>query len=119
VDHQEDPSRQEATEEVLSDNNGHERDDSRPTNGRYGKLKFSRMVRMFREGFLSVTVYKTAYERATFHDVVIYRKVRVRGGNFDYRRGANLKPSDIPVLQKLLVEVNDYFKALSQDEPLE
>lgn len=73
------------------------------------------MVRMFREGFISICVYKNVYEHKTFYDVVIYRKIKVNGG-YDYKRGANLKPSDLPDLAKLLAEVQDFLVATNDDE---
>lgn len=73
------------------------------------------MVRMFREGYLSVCVYKNVYERKTFYDVVIYRKIKTNGG-YDYKRGANLKSTDLPVLLKLLVEVMDFLTATDSEE---
>jgi hypothetical protein len=79
-----------------------------------GKQKYSSLKRMFREGYLSVCVYKNVYEHKTFYDVVIYRKIRIANGEYDYRRGANLKPSDLPVLQQLLKEVSDFLETLEE-----
>lgn len=80
----------------------------------FGRKKYGRLVRMFREGFISVAVYKNVFEKRTFYDIVIYRKIRV-GSGYDYRRGANLKPADIPALIILLNEVNDCLRALDQE----
>jgi len=77
----------------------------------YGRKKYGRLVRMFREGFISVAIYKNVFEKRTFFDIVIYRKIRV-GDGYDYRRGANLKPADIPALIILLREVDDHLRAL-------
>lgn len=70
---------------------------------------------MFREGFISICVYKNVYEHRTFYDTVIYRKIKLNGG-YDYKRGANLKPTDLPVLLKLLVEVQDFLDAINSEE---
>jgi len=70
------------------------------------KKKYSRLVRMFKDQYLRVCIYENAYINVTFYDVVIFRKVRD-----NYVRGANLKPQDIPVLSKLLNEVNSFFES--------
>ena len=80
-----------------------------------GRKRYGRMVRMFREGFLSVCVYKNVYENRTFFDVVVYRKIRTKDG-YDYKRGTNLKPADLPILSKLLSEVQDFVSALNIEE---
>jgi len=86
-------------------------------NGRYGRKKYGRMVRLFRDGYLSIAVYMNVYERKTFHDIVIYRKVRSNNSpdGYDYIRGANLKPTDLPVLQTLLEEAHSYLAANPAD----
>lgn len=83
--------------------------------GVLGKKRYGRMARMFREGFLSICVYKNVYEKRTFYDVVIYRKIKSNEG-YDYKRGANLKPSDLPVLSKLLDEVHDFLSSINREE---
>ena len=84
-----------------------------------GRKKFGKMVRMFREGYLSVLIYKNVYEKRTFYDVVVYRKVK-SNGVAKYRRGANLKPSDISCLQTLLEEANHYLESIGEiDTPEE
>ena len=70
---------------------------------------------MFREGYLSVCVYKNVYETRTFYDIVVYRKIKTAQG-YDYKRGANLKPTDIPVLCKLLADVQDFLAAANPAE---
>jgi hypothetical protein len=73
---------------------------------------------MFREGFLSICVYKNVYEYKTFYDVVIYRKIMIGGGDYKYKRGANLKPSDLSVLAGLLTEVRDFLESYDSQENL-
>lgn len=80
-----------------------------------GRKRYGRMSRMFREGYLSVCVYKNVYERRTFFDIVIYRKIKLTEG-YNYKRGANLKPTDLPVLEKLLGEVQDFLAATNSEE---
>lgn len=87
------------------------------SNGRsakHGRKLYSKMVRMFREGFVSIVVYKNAHERACYYDVVIYRKVKVNGKN-EYRRGANFKPSDMPALISLMTEVDVYLSSFHEE----
>lgn len=80
-----------------------------------GRKRYGRMVRMFREGFLSICVYKNVYEKRTFFDVVVYRKIKTNEG-YDYKRGTNLKPADLPILSKLLSEVQDFLAAINLEE---
>lgn len=77
----------------------------------YGKKLYSKMSRMFREGFVSVVIYKNKYANACFFDIVIYRKIK-QNGKPDWKRGANLKPSDIPDTIKLLKEADIYLKSI-------
>ena len=93
--HQEDPSSEEKEEKEVN-------------SSQFGRKKYSRLVRMFKEGYLSVAIYKNAYERRTFYDVVIYRKIKTPKG-YAYRRGTNLKPSDVSDLLILLREANEYL----------
>jgi len=83
--------------------------------GHCGKKLYGKRVRMFREGYLSVLVYKNVYEQRTFYDWVIYRKIRVNGKSI-YKRGTNLKPCDIPDLEVLLSEVKQFLQAIPGGE---
>jgi hypothetical protein len=76
-----------------------------------GKKLYSKMVRMFREGYISVVVYKNKYARKTFYDIVFFRKVKVNGKS-EWRRGANFKPTDMPDLAVLLPEVEAFCDSL-------
>lgn len=74
--------------------------------------KFSRRIRLYKEGYISVHVFlhqQTNGKR--YYDTVVYRKIKDGNGGFKHVRGANLKPSDIPVVIKLLGEANDFLKA--------
>jgi hypothetical protein len=46
-----------------------------------------------------------------YYDVVIYRRVRDKTGDQVWRRGANLKPTDLPDLLELLGEIAQYLRA--------
>lgn len=81
----------------------------------HGPKKYSRMVRMYKEGYISVAIYKNVYEKKTYFDIVIYRKIRLPDGSNDFKRGANLKPEDLPILADLLDEANDYLAAVQPD----
>jgi hypothetical protein len=77
-----------------------------------GDKRYSQLVRMFKEGYISVCIYKNVYDRKTFYDTVICRKIKqTSNGAPVYKRGANLKPSDIPHLLTLLPEVMDFLRA--------
>jgi hypothetical protein len=84
-------------------------------NGSAGKKKYGRVIRMFREGYLSILVYKNVYESKVFHDIVIYRKIKMKNGGYEYKRGTNLKPSDWPVLMVLAAEVQDFLRTLESE----
>ncbi len=68
---------------------------------------------MYKEGYLSVCVFlNVTTDDEKFYDTVIYRKIKSKNGNgFEYKRGTNLKPLDIPILIKLLVETDDFLLA--------
>lgn len=68
-------------------------------------------VRRFQDGPLSVVVYRNTVGARVFYDVVIYRRIRVNG-DFSYRRGTNLKPEDLPSLQRLLHSAEEFMGQL-------
>ena len=80
-----------------------------------GKKKYSGLVRMFREGYLSLCIYKSVYEHKTFYDIAVYRKIKVNGRH-EYRRGTNYKPSDLPLLRQLLGEAEEFLAAVTFSE---
>lgn len=65
-------------------------------------------VRSFTLGWLRVTVYENTYESKTYLDTVIYRLVG-RGPSAEWRRGANMKPRDLPVLVSLIQRAIAYI----------
>ena len=77
---------------------------------------YSRRLRMYKDGYLSVCVYLNVLGSEKFYDIVIYRKIRSNGSS-EYKRGANLKPSDLPVLQRLLAEAQQFLSAQLEAEP--
>ena len=78
-------------------------------------LKLSRRVRMYKEDYVSVSVFLNVDERGRkFYDTVIYRKIK-KNGCFEHVRGANLKPEDLPVLLKLLGEANEFLAVELQE----
>lgn len=95
----------------------HKEDKSGAEEAPIGDKKFGRLVRMFREGYLSLCIYKNVYENRTFYDIVVYRKIKRSGHvpkdgpRFEYKRGTNLKPTDIPALQMLLTAAADYLRS--------
>lgn len=80
-----------------------------------GDKKYSRMVRMLRKDFMSVCIYKNVFEYRTFYDTVCYRKIKVHG-KAEYKRGANLKPTDLLILAELLEEAHDLIESFTQEE---
>lgn len=76
-----------------------------------GKKRYGRLVRMFREGYLAIYVYKNVHEYHVFYDIVILRKIK-KNGVQEYVRGANLKPTDLSVLNTLLVATQEYIKSV-------
>jgi hypothetical protein len=79
---------------------------------RYGRHLYGRMVRMYHEGYLRLTIFRNEFERATFYDVVMSRK-HGRGGDHRYIRGANLKPSDISAAVKLYQAATEYLESVN------
>lgn len=79
--------------------------------------RYGRLLRMYRAGYLSVCVYKNVYRNGNaanrvFYDIVIYRKIRLpAGGGFEYRRGCNLKPTDLKHLAGLIAEADEFLQA--------
>ena len=76
-----------------------------------GDKKYGRLVRMLREGYLSLCIYKNVHTNKTFFDIVVYRKIKRPGKKppFEYVRGANLKPSDLPSLRVLIAEAEEFL----------
>lgn len=98
--------------------------DSKEPEEKSGQKKYSRVARMYKEGYLSVVIYKNVYQvpvmadgttTRIFYDIVPYRKIKDRYGNSEYKRGTNLKPNDLPLLQKLLQEAHEYLKAITDE----
>jgi len=73
-----------------------------------GAKKYGRLVRMLRDGYLSICIYKNVHERKTFYDIVLYRKIKVNGV-VTYKRGTNLKPSDLPHLRVLIQGAEEFL----------
>ena len=73
--------------------------------------KFTRRVRMYKEGYISIHVFLNVDSTGRkFYDTVIYRKIK-KGDGFEHVRGANLKPADVPIVIKLLKEVDEFLQA--------
>lgn len=82
-------------------------------NNKFGKKKYSRLVRLFRDGYISVAVYKSVHDSGkVFYDIVVYRKTKNKEtGEYEYKRGVNLKPEDCLIASNLLNEAYDCIKA--------
>lgn len=71
---------------------------------------------MFKEDYISVHVYLNVMtDGRRFYDTVVFRKIKTREG-WEHVRGANLKPSDLPITIKLLQEAQDFLDAEMQEE---
>ena len=71
---------------------------------------FSRLVKTATQGYLSVSVYWNVVNGHDYYDVVIHRRVKERGtGEQTWKRGTNLKPTDLPDLVELLNEVQGFL----------
>lgn len=73
---------------------------------------FTRLLKVRHKGFLSVCVYLNSIGGTKYYDVVIRRRVKRKGGEQEWVRGANLKPTDLPDLLQLLEETRDHLKEL-------
>jgi len=80
-----------------------------------GRKKYGRLVRMFREGYLAVHIYKNVHENRVFYDIVILRKIKVKQSKQEYVRGANLKPSDLSALLVLTQAAEEYMKSVDSE----
>ena len=69
------------------------------------------MVRMFREGYLAVHIYKNVHENRVFYDVVVMRKIK-KDTKQEYVRGANLKPTDLPALAVLIQAAQEFLRSV-------
>jgi len=63
----------------------------------------------FQSGPVLVAVYQNEDGGKVYLDIVIYRKVG-NGGQLEFKRGANLKPQDLPVLVSLLGKAQEYIE---------
>jgi len=80
-----------------------------------GRKKYGRLVRMFREGYLALHIYKNVHERRVFYDIVVLRKIKVKQSKQEYVRGANLKPSDLPALLVLAQAAQEFLSSVEGD----
>ena len=74
------------------------------------------LLRTFKEGggYVSVCVYRNVAHGMVFYDTVLYRKVRnPEGQGQHYIRGANFKPDDLPILQRLLHAASEFIADLT------
>ncbi len=74
--------------------------------------KVGERLKMLREGFLSVCIFRNIDHGMLFYDTVIYRKVRQPDGTSRWVRGANYKPSDLPVLGRLVRDAEIFLQDL-------
>lgn len=64
----------------------------------------------FSSGFLTLCVFvNKGPQEKIYYDIVLYRKIKTSNGP-SYRRGANLKPTDLPHALLLYQEVKTYLE---------
>ena len=66
-------------------------------------------------GYVTVNIYLNySGTGVPFLDIVIYRKIKTPTGKISYKRGASLKPSDIPNLLQILTEITKFTQNYSK-----
>lgn len=76
--------------------------------------KYSRLLRKYKEGYVSVSVYLNVNgDGKRYYDTVIHRKIRnsKMPDGIEWKRGTNLKPQDLPILERLLGEARLFLEA--------
>ena len=63
----------------------------------------------FNSGYLTLHVYLNQHNGSSYYDIVLFRKIRTPAGT-KYKRGANLKPTDLPAAIRLYQEAEKYLK---------
>lgn len=81
------------------------------TTGHASQTQFSRLIKTLSQGYISISIYLNVIQGHDYYDVVIHRRVKQKGGEQIWKRGANLKPTDIPDILELLEEVKTYLMA--------
>ena len=69
---------------------------------------FREAVQVFRDGWLAVCVYRNDHHGRTYHDSVIFRRIRMTG-RFGWVRGTNLKHEDLRQLIPLLSAASEWI----------
>jgi hypothetical protein len=69
------------------------------------------LVSIFREDYVSVTVYRNTVDAAVYYDIVVSRLIWQRGPDGskrrEWKRGANFKPDDLPKIRRLLEQAEE------------
>ena len=74
-------------------------------------VKYSRRVRMYREGYLSVCVYMNVMTNGDkYYDTVVFRKIG-RGNQAKFKKGTSYKPTDLPDLITLLQAALEFINS--------
>lgn len=73
--------------------------------------QYSRQLKQFKKGYMSVTLYLNRANGTKYYDTVIHRRCK-RNNKQEYIRGANLKPDDVADLIELLKDVSVYLSGL-------
>lgn len=87
-----------------------------------GTPRYSRLLKTYTQGYLSICIYLNVVQGCDYYDIVIHRRIRDRQtGQQVWRRGANLKPTDLTDACELLQEAREYLRlrgiSLQRDLP--
>ena len=80
------------------------------------RRRYSKRVRSYKEGYISVSIYLNVTDERRHYDTVIFRKIK-SGRGFEWKRGTNYKPGDLPVIVRLLNEAHEFLKTVEDCEP--
>lgn len=79
-------------------------------------VRRSEQIKILREDFVSISIYRNVVDDKTYYDIVPARLIYVRQGDGSrkrvWKRGANFKPADIPLLLRLLLQAAELLSDL-------
>ena len=75
---------------------------------RGGYAPFENAIRVFRDGWLAVAIFKNDYREQTYYDSVIFRRIRL-SNRYGWVRGANMKHEDLKQLVPLLHAASEWI----------
>ena len=80
------------------------------------KVRRSEQIKIFREDYVSVSIYRNTYDAKVYYDIVPNRLIWVRQDDGskkrEWKRGANFKPADLFALVRLLMQALELLSDL-------